>query len=190
MPSTALTVIHKFIRREMFDFAERLFRAGPEDVPAVRNALDKLVELLKTHAAQEDARLAPLLRDADAALAQRLERDHRRLDDQLETLRANAQSLDAKSPACDDALLQLHLDWNLYLSAYLAHLDEEERTLFARLHDRLPPVGAIVESARTQGPPGAELLLRLWAVTTCRERAAIGEAEQVLAAPLPLRTVV
>ena len=179
MRSTLLTVIHKYIRREMFDFAEQLFRAGPEDVAHVADAFGKLAALLDAHAAQEDSRLAPMLREVDVESAERLERDHRRLDDRLQTLRGAVHALDARSTSCAEALLQLHLDWNLYLSAYLAHLDDEERTLFARLADRLPGVAAIAESARAQGPQqGAEFLLRLWAVTTCRERQLIEDSEQ------------
>lgn len=177
MPSTALNVIHKFIRREMFDFCERLFRAGPEDVQAVQAAMEKLSELLDAHAMQEDLRLGAILREHDAPSADRLERDHRRLDDHLRTLRRAVQSLDPRAPECDDALRQLHLDWNLFLSAYLAHLDDEERTLFARIGDRLPPVAALVEAANAQ-PSGGDFLLRLWAVTTCRERVEIEKAQQ------------
>jgi hypothetical protein len=173
MRANAITVIHKFIRREMFDFAERLFRAGPEHVSDIRAELERIVQLLQVHAAQEDARLEPLLREVDATFADRLKRDHRRLEDQLESLRHAAKTLDASSRECRDALLLFHLDWNRFLSAYLIHLDDEERTLIPALGDRTPPLSAIAESARQQGVEGEEFLLRLWAVTTCEERAAI-----------------
>lgn len=179
MPATAVTVIHKFIRREMFDFSERLFRAGPEDVAAIRRALDEVTGLLHGHAAHEDSRFEPLLRQLDAALAERMVRDHRRLDDELESLRHAASKLDPLAASCVDGLLQLHLDWNRFVSGYLAHLDDEERTLFPRLGGQLPPPAAVVESTRSQGPGlGSEFLLRLWSVTTCTERTAIEQAQQ------------
>lgn len=173
MQANAITVIHKFIRREMFDFAERLFRAGPEQVGDIREELERIGQLLETHAVQENTRLEPLLRQIDAALADRLIEDHGRLERELERLQHSAQQIDPSSSACNADLLQLHLDWNRYLSAYLLHLDEEERTLFAALRDRIPPVAAIAESAKDQGAAGEEFLLRLWSVTTCEERAAI-----------------
>lgn len=180
MTPNALTVIHKFIRREMFDFAERLFRAGPEHVPEIRAELYRVAELLNGHAEQEDTRIAPLLREIDPALAERLHRDHRRLDDQLATFRYVLDRIDPASSDVRSALMQLHLDWNRYLSAYLAHLDDEERTLFAGIGDRLPPVSAIAESAKQQGARGEEFLLRVWAVTTCEERAAIESNNRVM----------
>jgi len=176
MPPNALTVIHKFIRREMFDFAERLFRAEPEQVSDIRAELERLADLLRSHAQQEDVRVAPLLRATEPALAERLARDHRRLDDQLESLRYAAARLDPISPDVRSALRLFHLDWNRFLSAYLAHLDDEERTLFAKLDEHLP-LSAITQSAEQQGARGEEFLLRLWAVTTCEERAAIQAAQ-------------
>ncbi len=173
MRANAITVIHKFIRREMFDFAERLFRAGPEQIPEIRAELERLGQLLEGHAAQENARLEPLLRQHDRGLADRLMRDHLSLEEQFETLKHSTEQLDPSSPTCSATLLRLHLDWNRYLSAYLLHLDDEERTLFAVLGDRVPPVTVVAESAKHQGAAGEEFLLRVWSVTTCEERAAI-----------------
>lgn len=173
MPSTAITVIHKYIRRELFDLSEQLFRAGPPQVETIQKALEKIAALLHTHAMQEDARLEPALRRHDATLADRMVRDHRRLDDLLQGLVHASKRLDPADSECNEALLQLHLDWNRFVSAYLMHLDDEERNLFAPIVDQMPPLVAIVESANAQGPQGQEFLLRLWAVTTCDERAAI-----------------
>ena len=66
---------------------------------------------------------------------------------------------------------------NRFLSAYLAHLDDEERTLFASLSERIPPVAFLAQSAQQRGAQGEEFLLKLWAVTTCEERAAIEMAQ-------------
>jgi hypothetical protein len=177
MQSNAITVIHKFLRREMFDFAEQLFRAGPDDCVAIRSALQTLVDALHVHATQEDARFEPMLRAVDPALAERMIADHRRLEDQLQSIVDRATELDPRSADCSTLLLGLHLDWNRFLSAYLAHLDDEERTLFASLSERIPPVAFLAQSAQQRGAQGEEFLLKLWAVTTCEERAAIETAQ-------------
>ncbi len=178
MRTNALTVIHKFLRREMFDFSQQLFRAGPEDCTPIRHALESLAELLEQHAAHEEARFEPMLRDLDPARAERLSQEHRRLEDQLHGLLHVARHLDSNAANCRDTLLQLNLDWNRYLSAYLAHLDDEERTMFTVLEDRIPPVSMLAEKARVDGTRGREFLLKLWAVTTCEERMAIERATQ------------
>src|SRR5688500_5546600 len=127
MPATALTVIHKHLRREMFDFSMRLFRAGVHDIDNIKLAFDELAALLHAHAAQEEAKLEPLLKQRDPTAAATLLSDHHRLDGELDRLSATTRELDTDSPCYVEALLQLHLDWNRYLSAYLAHLDAEER---------------------------------------------------------------
>lgn len=178
MPSNAITVIHKFLRREMFDFAEQLFRADPEDCEAVRNALQALAANLHTHAEQEDARLEPLLRAVDPALAERMSLDHKRLEDQLREIVNRAAQLDPLAHDCSESLFQLHLDWNRFLSAYFAHLDDEERTWFARIGDRIPPVAFLAQSAQQGGAQGEAFLLKLWAVTNCEEKAALEKAHE------------
>jgi hemerythrin-like domain-containing protein len=176
MPANAITVIHKFLRREMFDVAQQLFRAGPEDCTAIRTALEQLADILHEHAAQEESRFEPMLREIDPALAERMSRDHRHLEDQLQTMLHSARQLDPKATDCAESLLQLHLDWNRYLSSYFAHLDDEERTVFAALQDRIPRLTVLAESAKQRGAQGEDFLLKLWAVTTCEERIAIEQA--------------
>ncbi len=172
MPATALTVIHKHIRREMFDFSMRLFRAGTQDVGAIQLAFEELAVLLRTHAAQEETRLTPLLTAMGTGDAAALLRDHHRLEAELDRVASHARALDSRASTCTEALLQLHLDWNRYLSAYLAHLDEEERTLFAGLAPSMP-LDAIAATALAQGAEGEKFLGRLWSVTTPSERIAI-----------------
>ena len=176
MRANALTVIHKFLRREMFDFSQQLFRAGPQDSPIIVNALAHLTETLHQHARQEEGRFEPLLRDIDPNLAERLHSEHRRLDQALDILVEQANRLNPAAHDCREALTQLHLDWNRYLSAYLAHLYDEERTLFLALQDRIPPVTMLANIDKEGDPHGNEFLLKLWAVTTCEERLAIERA--------------
>lgn len=178
MRANALTIIHKFLRREMFDFSQQLFRAGPEDCVPIVRALLSLTETLEQHAIQEEARFEPLLRELDASVAQRLHEEHRRLDQDLQAIVRLAHRLDPSVPDCRESLTQLHLDWNRYLSRYLAHLDDEERTLFAPIQDRIPPVSMLANMAQEGGARGSEFLLRIWAVTTCEERLAIERATE------------
>ena len=178
MRANALTIIHKFLRREMFDFSQQLFRAGPEECAPIVRALLSLTETLEQHARQEEARFEPLLREFDSSLAERLHEEHRRLDQDLQAIVRLAKRLDPSAPDCRESLTQLHLDWNRYLSQYLAHLDDEERTLFVALQDRIPPVSMLANIAKEGGAQGAEFLLRIWAVTTCEERLAIERATE------------
>lgn len=175
MPATALTVIHKHIRREMFDFSMRLFRAGPYEIGAVKLAFEELTALLHAHAKQEEERFDPVLKDTDPKAASILMEDHRRLERDLDELNALARSLDEHSPRCSEDLLRFHLDWNRYLGRYLAHLDAEERTLFVALAGHMP-LTAIAQAAIAQGAEGKKFLDRLWSVTTPAERRAIEHA--------------
>jgi hypothetical protein len=172
MPSTALTVMHKHIRREMFDFSMRLFRTGPNSVAAAQEAFDELLALLRAHAAQEESRLEPLLKSTDPDGAAALLEEHRELDAELERIARMIKSIDAKSPECAETLLTLHLDWNRYLANYLIHLDTEERAWFADLTEQMP-LHLIASGAAAQGAEGRKLLDRLWSVTTPAERMAI-----------------
>lgn len=179
MPATAITIIHKYIRRELFNFSQQLFCAGPEDVSAVQSSMESIAGLLHGHAAHEEAQLEPMLRQMDESSAERLMEDHRRLDAELENLRAAVRALDSSQPTCAESLLQLHLNWNRFVSAYLAHLDDEERTLFPQLGDKATSLAIIAQSAAAQGPEqGRAFLERLWTVTTARERALIENSAQ------------
>jgi len=177
MRSTALSVIHKYIRREMFDFAVRLLRAGSHELPSLRTAFAELKELLTAHAAQEATRVAPLLAKIDPQAAERMNRDHHRLESELEAFERSLHAIAPDKPTCAEDLYALHLSWNRHLAAYLQHLDEEERTLFAPIATSLPKVGSLIDSAKAQGAAGEEFLLRLWAVTTCEERAELEAAQ-------------
>jgi hypothetical protein len=177
MHPTSITVIHKYIRREMFDFSQRLFRAEPEHIEALREAFHELRTLLDTHAHQEDTRLIPLLRESAPELGERMRTDHVRLDAQLDQISQMLQSFDPQGSDGVRELLRLHLDWNRFVGSYLLHLDDEERTYFVSLSDRLPPLSAIARSA-ADNPQADTFLQRLWAVTTCAERAAVEGVEE------------
>jgi hypothetical protein len=174
----ALTVIHKYIRQELFDLTRHLASAGPDDVGALKEAVEEAAGLLHGHAAGEEARVEPLLRDTDPALADCLRSDHRRLEDQFERFRAGCAVLDpAQREACADALSRLYLDWNRFLADYLTHLDDEERVMLPALGGEVLPLAMIADSMDDMPPDKEQAFLdKLWRVTAPREREAIETA--------------
>lgn len=173
MPSSAITIVHKYIRRELFEVSRRLSTAGPDDIRRIRTALDEVTQLLHGHATHEGASFEPLLARANPEYAERMSQDHRRLDALLDAINANAQ----RDELTADDMLQLHLDWNRFVGQYLAHLDDEERTLFPVLGLDLPPVEQVARSAATMQPAMQRSFLnKLWAVVTPEERAALERA--------------
>ena len=175
MKANALTLVHKYIRAELFDVSRLLSSAGPEDAAAVRKAIDAAVELLHQHAEHEEAGFEPHIRAQNAAFADRLLEEHRALHDELDAIVSSAHALNPEEPeTCVDALLKLHLDWNRFVGGYLLHLDEEERNWFADADTLMPPVSAMREA-----PPGwseeahQAFLRKLFAAIAPGERAKV-----------------
>jgi iron-sulfur cluster repair protein YtfE (RIC family) len=174
MPATALTVLHKYIRRELFDMSQQLFRACPTRVHTIRAALADVGALLEQHAAQEELRLAPLLRDVDPAIETALAQQHAHLERMLHEVVAAAAAIDGSGAECEERLRELQLDWDRFVGHYLLHLDAEERTWFPLLVTGVHPVSYLREVALAMGEPrGQEFLLKLWAVVTPSELAQI-----------------
>lgn len=180
MPSNALTVIHKFIRHELFDLSGRLSCAGAQDGESVAGAFDALCALLEEHAEKEDHMLAPQLDDATAA---RMKADHVLLDDQLDQLKKSARALLSGDAAMRDVrLATLCLEYHAFVAAYLRHLDDEERTMVPTLGDRVPPLAAVAANAATlPAEERSAFLGKLLARVTPSERSTI---ERTLAAAL------
>ena len=174
MDSTALTIIHKYIRREMFDFSQRIFRAGWRDAQALRGAFTELETLLRSHAAKDEARFQPALKKLDPAAVAQLSAEHEQLETQLSEIARLIAALgsDERDIA---ALSQLHLDWNRFVARYLLHLDHEERSMFAAISEQLA-IESLVRNAIAEGAEGRRFLDRLWSVTTPAERCAIERA--------------
>lgn len=157
MKANALTLVHKYIRAELFDVSRLLSSAGPENAAAVRDAIDAAVEMLHDHASHEEAGFEPHIRERSAAFADRLLEEHRSLHAELDAIVALAQTLEPREPgSCETILLKLHLDWNRFVGGYLLHLDEEERNWFVGADALMPPMTAMKEA-----PPG-------WAEATHR----------------------
>jgi hemerythrin-like domain-containing protein len=175
------TVVHKFIRSEMFGVSLALARtdAGDSrDVTMVAARLDRVANLLRTHGEKEDEGFLPLLRERDPEAAARMERDHHRLDERLGRVCAGAAALsETDAPLRESALLLVYLDWNAFMSAYLAHLDDEECALFPLIADAIPDVAAMAATP-AQIPPEARagFLEALWKALAPGERAAIEAA--------------
>lgn len=175
MKANALTLIHKYIRAELFDVSRLLSSAGPEDAAAVKSAIEEAVELLHQHAEHEEAGFEPHIRERNGAFADRLLDEHRSLHAELDAIISSARALDAgESASCVDALLKLHLDWNRFVGAYLLHLDEEERSWFVGAEALMPPMAAMKTA-----PPGwseeahQAFLRKLFAAIAPGERAQV-----------------
>ncbi|MBW3568084.1 MAG: hemerythrin domain-containing protein [Proteobacteria bacterium] len=175
MKANALTLVHKYIRAELFDVSRLISSAGPEDVAAIQKAIDAVVELLHQHAEHEEAGFEPHIRERNAGFADRLVEEHRALHAELDAIVSSAHALDPDEPeACTIALLKLHLDWNRFVGGYLLHLDEEERNWFADADALMPPVTAMKDA-----PPGwseeahQAFLRKLFAAIAPGERAKV-----------------
>jgi hypothetical protein len=178
MPANALTVVHKFIRHELFQVSARISSAGPKDIGAVRKAVNDVTTLLHTHAEHEESGFEPVLRERNAEYAQRLLDDHHRLHALLDDINATLSSLDASTEGVVDTLLQLHLDWNRFVGGYLLHLDDEERTLFAGDDALRPPLTAMAAGAAAMGEEeGKAFLEKIRVIVAPDEWAAIMAAK-------------
>ena len=149
MRGSALTVIHKVIRQELFDVTRQLACAGAEEIDDARRAIGAAATLLRGHAEHEDASLEPMLREVDPALAERLAADHARLEEALEALCDAAGALEPGGG--DGPLRRLYLDWTRFVGEFLLHLDDEERTMLPALGAAVPGVAMVAESARGLG---------------------------------------
>lgn len=175
MKANALTLIHKYIRAQLFDVSRLLSSAGINDVAAVQHAIDAAIELLHQHAEHEEAGFEPHIRKQNAEFADRLLEEHKVLHVELDAAASSARQLNPDEPdKCADALLKLHLDWNRFVGTYLLHLDEEERNWFAGAEALMPPLTAMKDA-----PPGwskeahQAFLRKLFAVITPTERAQV-----------------
>lgn len=191
MNSNFVTVVHKFIRAEMFDVSLALSSCDPaddSDVTVTVARLQRVAGLLHTHAEREDEGFLPLLRGKDPEAAARMERDHVALDRKLARVTNAAAALaETEPPQRASALLLLYLDWNMFLSAYFAHLDDEELRLFPLLGDAIPGVEVMAGAVATLPPEartGFEATLRkaLTPEERTRIEAAIAAQEDIPAA--------
>jgi hemerythrin-like domain-containing protein len=177
MPVTALAIVHKVLRKQLFDFSHAVSRASPTDSPRVLTELDRVIEFLKQHATHEDELYAPSMATVDAAAAASMKREHAEQDERLESMRRVVQGLATDSDATSDALYQVQLDWHLFVSEMLQHLDREEREWSAALEGVMEDVSALGRVAAGVPPEERATLLQ-----QCREVTTAEEWEQLDAA--------
>lgn len=132
--------VHKAIRVDLFTVtaaAGRLDASDPTAVAALAGRVRATVAFLEDHADHEDAAIGPVLVDHLPDLAARIAADHVAFEGRGEHLAdlAGAVVAAADAPPAERRLLghQLYLDLAGFTSAYLAHQDQEERTLMPAL---------------------------------------------------------
>lgn len=120
--------VHKGQRAELFALAVEIGRADPAD-PAARSALAaqirRAMEELRQHADHEETFIHPLLQARAPAVAEAIDLAHRSFEPLLTEIveRLGPFEQPQADPAAGAALYRA---WCRMLTAYLAHLDQEE----------------------------------------------------------------
>lgn len=182
------TIVHKFIRSEMFGLSVAISSCDFADDAALNTVVNRLLRvagLLHIHGEKEDEGFGPLLQAKDPEAAVRMDRDHQTLEARLTRITTAAQKLLTTEPSLrESALLIVYLDWNSFLSDYFAHLDDEECALFPLIAEAIPKVEDFAATIAFVPPEGrADFLEALWAVVTPLERTRI---ESGMAAQNPI----
>jgi Hemerythrin HHE cation binding domain len=139
--------IHKGIRSELFGVTTEAGSIDPADRGAhvvLASRVERMVELLVSHAEHEDRAIQPVLEREYPAFAARIAYDHVTLETRMGDLTAlAAAAVDVPNAARRLATHRLYLELASFTSAYLAHQDVEERTVMPAL-ERAVGVDAVV----------------------------------------------
>jgi Hemerythrin HHE cation binding domain len=130
--------VHKGQRAHLFILAVELGRLDHQDASAVgalATSLRAALIELRQHAENEERFIHPLLRTRAPDIAALLEREHHDLEPAMAELEDGLRRLDAAEDGRFDAIGELYRAWCRMVSAYLAHLDAEERVGMAALWD-------------------------------------------------------
>jgi hypothetical protein len=123
--------IHKGIRSELFALTTSAGQADPSDGDAradLARHVNSVVSLLVSHAHHEDAAIQPVLERYLPDLAERIETDHAALDRRIAAIDDMAHTaIDAPDGVRRFDLHRVYIDLSAFVSAYLAHIDLEER---------------------------------------------------------------
>jgi len=123
--------IHKGIRGELFALTASAGQADPSDREAradLARHVDSVVALLVGHAHHEDAAITPVLERFLPDLAERIEADHTALDRRIAAIDDMAKAtIEASGETQRFGLHRVYLELSAFVSAYLAHIDLEER---------------------------------------------------------------
>jgi hemerythrin-like domain-containing protein len=125
------SLIHKYARAEIGRAVEQSGATDFEIFSQKENFLSTfsdLVGFLNDHAKREEKYIHPLLKQCKSNLLEGVESEHARLDKQLNELVIKAPKLTGKFS------YPFYLDFSLFQSAYLLHLNYEERELLPELH--------------------------------------------------------
>ncbi|WP_119299875.1 hemerythrin domain-containing protein [Dongia deserti] len=129
--------VHKGQRAHLFSLAVALGRVDHADasaVAALASGLRAAVGELHQHAENEERFIHPLLRARAPEVAARLEREHHALEPALAEVEEMLRGFDGADDPFN-ACVELYRAWCRMVSAYLAHLDAEERVGMAALWD-------------------------------------------------------
>jgi Hemerythrin HHE cation binding domain len=145
------TPIHKAIRSMIYDVGGRLQSNDFSDAAASKPLLDDLEHefstalssgcilcLLHAHATDEESEVFPPVSKHDAALVQGFIEDHHALTRRLETIAKMAHDLASTAPREGRIQLgiELNRETNEFFSAYLDHMNREEKTLVPLMRER------------------------------------------------------
>ena len=123
--------IHKGLRGELFALTASAGQTDPSDAESradLARHVDSVVSLLVSHAHHEDAAIEPVLERYLPDLAERIETDHVALDRRIAAVADMAKTaIDAPAGARRFELHRVYLELSAFVSAYLAHIDLEER---------------------------------------------------------------
>lgn len=156
--------IHKAIRSELFGVTLAAGSLDPSSTEDERGALAgrvaALVSLLVSHAEHEDEHLQSLVERHVPVLAHRVEAEHVALDGRMLELGSLANAAADARPG-EVARLHLHglyLELASFSSAYLAHIDVEERQIMPALAAAVPvPALVAVHEAIVGSIPPPEM---------------------------------
>lgn len=125
-------LIHKYLRSELNKITQDAGSTdltNPEQKAFFFSRFKLLATSLQEHARLEDAHFHPLLKECGSPLLEEVEREHAKLDSDLEQLIAAEQQITNPS-----LTYQFYLDLIVYQTNYFSHLDAEETKLLPALH--------------------------------------------------------
>ena len=121
--------VHKGLRRVLLGLSLKLGSldwSDPEEVKTVGSEFANLVHFLREHAQNEDQVQVPFLETRSPGATRKMTEDHRRLEKQVDQLEQDWNKV-SSSPDPSERGYPFYLDFNRFLSAYLAHMELEER---------------------------------------------------------------
>ncbi|HJT11782.1 MAG TPA: hemerythrin domain-containing protein [Dongiaceae bacterium] len=130
--------VHKGQRAHLFSLAVELGRADHEDtakVDALAARLRAALAGLRRHAENEERFIHPLLLARAPKVAAMLEQEHRDLEPVLRELEDKLDAVQSASGNTFEVGMELYRAWCRMLSAYLGHIDAEERAGMSALWD-------------------------------------------------------